>query len=98
MEANEGNPHKVLYPNPWITVRKKCKERGDNNAANILKLFEVTGNHSYNCIYCFLTDCIVMGGINLQTTLDNLDYKKNYTLSVTGSIENPDFEYIATEC
>ena len=46
MESTEGNNHKVLYPNPWIAVRKQSREWGDNNAANILKLFEVTGNHS----------------------------------------------------
>ena len=39
-----------------------------------------------------------MGGINLHTEFDNLDYNNNYTLVVNGSIENHDCEYNAPEC
>jgi len=87
-----------VYPNPSITVRSTCNERGDNNAATLFQLFEVTGSDSYNCIDSFQTDCLSLGSLNQQTTFENLDNKKKYSLVVTGSLENPDCEYTSPEC
>ena len=58
MEATERKIRKVVYPNLCITVKSTCSEWGDINTATLFKTFEMTGNHSYNCIHIFLTYCI----------------------------------------